>query len=53
MTVRQYAFQFNRLTWIQRGPLSDFLFQRAFPSKVTKMTSDVLSDAFKEIFAKW
>ena len=53
MAVCQYAFQVDQLTWIQRGPLSDLLFQRAFPPKVTKMTSDFLSDAFKEIFAKW
>ncbi len=53
MAVCQYTFQVNRLTWIQRGPLSDFLFQRAFPTKVTKVTSDVLSNVFKETFAKW
>ena len=52
MAVRQYAFQVDRLTWIQRGPLPDLLFQRAFPTKVTKDTSDLLSDAFKKIFAK-
>ena len=50
MAVRQYAFQVDQLTWIQRGPLSDLLFQRAFPIKVA---SDVLSDAIKEIWAKW
>ena len=53
MAVRQYTFQIHRLIWIQRGPLSDFLFQGAFPSKITKTPSDFLSDAFKEIFAKW
>ena len=53
MAVRQYTFQVDRLTWIQRGPLSNLLFQRSFPIKVTKVTSDVLSDAFKETFGKW
>ena len=51
MTVRQHAFQVNRLTWVQRGPLFNLSFQRAFPTKVTKVTSDVLSDEFQEFFA--
>ena len=53
MAVSQYAFQVDHLTWIQQGPLSDFLFQRGFPTKVTKITSDVLSNVFKETFTKW
>ena len=53
MAICQYAFQIDRLTWIQRGPLSDLLFQRAFPIRATKVASDVLSDTLKKTFAKW
>ena len=53
MAVREYAFQVNRLTRIQRGPLFDFLFQRAFPIIATKVQAEVLADAFKQTFGKW
>ena len=52
MAVRQYAFEGNLLTWIQRGPFSDLLFQSTVPTGVPKRTSDIPSDAFKETLAQ-
>ena len=52
MAICQYAFQIDRLTWIQRSPLSDLFFKRTFPTKIIKVASDILSDAFKEISAQ-
>ena len=53
MAICQYTFQIDRLIWIQGGPLSDLFFQRTFPIKITKIVSDILADAFKEMFAQW
>jgi len=53
MAIREHAFQVNRLTRIQRGPLFDFLFQRTFPTKGTEVSAEVLADAFKETLGKW
>ena len=52
MAVRQYAFEGNLLTWIQRGPFCDLLFQSPVPTGVPKRASDLLSDAVKETIAQ-
>ena len=53
MAVREYSFEVNRLTRIQRGPLFDLLFQRAFPTIGVEVPAEVLADAFKETLGKW
>jgi len=52
MAICEYAFQIDRLSWIQRGPFCDLLFQSTVPAGELKRGSDILSDALKETVPK-
>ena len=52
MAVCEHALQIDRLTWIQRGPFLDLLFQNTVLAGMSNAAADVPSNAFKEINAQ-